>query len=48
MGKKIIQLLPNGGDVALFIATPGSANIQLRIDVAKRNLDFFTRWVAQP
>jgi simple sugar transport system substrate-binding protein len=35
MGKRIIQLLPNGGDVALFIATPGSANIQPRIDGAK-------------
>jgi simple sugar transport system substrate-binding protein len=38
MGKKIIQLLPNGGDVALFIATPGSANIQPRIDGAKDSL----------
>jgi simple sugar transport system substrate-binding protein len=38
MGKHIIQLLPNGGDVALFIATPGSANIQPRIDGAKDSL----------
>ena len=38
MGKKIISLLPNGGDVALFIATPGSANIQPRIDGAKDSL----------
>ena len=38
MGKKIISLLPNGGDVALFIATPGSANIQPRIDGAKASL----------
>jgi simple sugar transport system substrate-binding protein len=38
MGKRIIQLLPNGGDVALFIATPGSANIQPRIDGAKQSL----------
>jgi simple sugar transport system substrate-binding protein len=38
MGKRIIQLLPNGGDVALFIATPGSANIQPRIDGAKDSL----------
>jgi simple sugar transport system substrate-binding protein len=38
MGKRIIQLLPNGGDVALFIATPGSANIQPRIDGAKQAL----------
>jgi len=34
MGQHIINLLPNGGDVALFIATPGSANIQPRIDGA--------------
>src|SRR3954469_179865 len=34
MGNHIISLLPNGGDVALFIATPGSANIQPRIDGA--------------
>jgi simple sugar transport system substrate-binding protein len=34
MGKRIAQLVPSG-DVALFIATPGSANIQPRIDGAK-------------
>jgi simple sugar transport system substrate-binding protein len=33
MGQKIIELVPSG-DVALFIATPGSANIQPRIDGA--------------
>src|SRR3954465_8802680 len=33
MGKKIINLVPSG-DVALFIATPGSSNIQPRIDGA--------------
>jgi simple sugar transport system substrate-binding protein len=33
MGKRIIGLVPSG-DVALFIATPGSANIQPRIDGA--------------
>jgi simple sugar transport system substrate-binding protein len=33
MGKRIISLVKNG-DVALFIATPGSANIQPRIDGA--------------
>jgi simple sugar transport system substrate-binding protein len=33
MGKKIVQLVPSG-DVALFIATPGSLNIQPRIDGA--------------
>jgi simple sugar transport system substrate-binding protein len=34
MGKRIVDLVPSG-DVALFIATPGSANIQPRIDGAK-------------
>ena len=38
MGAKIKSLLPGGGDVALFIATPGSANIQPRIDGAKQAL----------
>jgi simple sugar transport system substrate-binding protein len=33
MGRRIIELVPSG-DVALFIATPGSANIQPRIDGA--------------
>jgi simple sugar transport system substrate-binding protein len=33
MGKHIIDLVPSG-DVALFIATPGSLNIQPRIDGA--------------
>jgi simple sugar transport system substrate-binding protein len=33
MGQHIINLVPSG-DVALFIATPGSANIQPRIDGA--------------
>jgi simple sugar transport system substrate-binding protein len=37
MGKRIIQLV-GSGDVALFIATPGSANIQPRIDGAKQSL----------
>jgi len=37
MGKMIAQLVPSG-DVALFIATPGSANIQPRIDGAKDTL----------
>ena len=35
MGKRIADLVPSG-DVALFIATPGSANIQPRIDGAQR------------
>ena len=34
MGKRIQSLVPSG-DVALFIATPGSANIQPRIDGAQ-------------
>jgi simple sugar transport system substrate-binding protein len=34
MGQHIVSLLPNGGDIALFIATPGAANIQPRIDGA--------------
>jgi simple sugar transport system substrate-binding protein len=37
MGKRIANLVPSG-DVALFIATPGSANIQPRIDGAKQVL----------
>lgn len=34
MGQHIVSLLPNGGQIALFIATPGAANIQPRIDGA--------------
>ncbi|MFL5821868.1 MAG: sugar ABC transporter substrate-binding protein [Solirubrobacteraceae bacterium] len=37
MGKRIAELVPSG-DIALFIATPGSANIQPRIDGAKDTL----------
>jgi simple sugar transport system substrate-binding protein len=37
MGKHIAQLVPSG-DVALFIATPGQANIQPRIDGVKDTL----------
>src|SRR5205085_12200096 len=37
MGKHIANLVPSG-DVALFIATPGQANIQPRIDGAKAAL----------
>jgi simple sugar transport system substrate-binding protein len=37
MGQHIAQLVPSG-DVALFIATPGSLNIQPRIDGAKAAL----------
>ena len=38
MGQHIVELLPNGGQIALFIATPGAANIQPRIDGAKDTL----------
>src|SRR5437588_2624814 len=38
MGQHIVDLLPSGGDVALFIATPGSLNIQPRIDGARATL----------
>jgi simple sugar transport system substrate-binding protein len=38
MGDHIVSLLPSGGQVALFIATPGSANIQPRIDGAIQTL----------
>jgi simple sugar transport system substrate-binding protein len=37
MGKRIVDLV-GSGDVALFIATPGSANIQPRIDGARNVL----------
>jgi simple sugar transport system substrate-binding protein len=37
MGKRIAELVPSG-DVALFIATPGSLNIQPRIDGAQNVL----------
>jgi simple sugar transport system substrate-binding protein len=32
LGQRILQLVPEGSRVALFIATPGTANIQPRID----------------
>lgn len=37
MGARIAELVPSG-DVALFIATPGTANIQPRIDGAQATL----------
>ncbi len=37
MGQHIVQLVPSG-DIALFIATPGTANIQPRIDGAQATL----------
>ncbi|MGH2914727.1 MAG: sugar ABC transporter substrate-binding protein [Solirubrobacteraceae bacterium] len=38
MGQHVVELLPSGGEIALFIATPGAANIQPRIDGAKDTL----------
>ena len=35
LGQKIAAAMPNGGDAVGFIATPGTANIQPRIDGAK-------------
>ncbi|MGH2860544.1 MAG: substrate-binding domain-containing protein [Solirubrobacteraceae bacterium] len=32
MGKKIKQLIPGGGEIAVFIGVPGSANLQPRLD----------------
>src|ERR671937_728490 len=37
LGERIVELVPSG-DVALFIATPGSLNIQPRIDGAKDSI----------
>lgn len=34
MGQRIASLVPNGGDIAIFIATPGTGNIQPRYDGA--------------
>ncbi|HEX3956701.1 MAG TPA: substrate-binding domain-containing protein [Trebonia sp.] len=34
LGTKILSLIPGGGDIAIFIATPGSGNIQPRYDGA--------------
>jgi len=38
MGKTILNLVEPGSDIALFIATPGSLNIQPRIDGAKDSI----------
>ncbi len=32
MGREIRRLLPGGGEIMVFIATPGSANLQPRLD----------------
>jgi simple sugar transport system substrate-binding protein len=34
MGAEIAKLIPGGGDIAIFIATPGTGNIQPRYDGA--------------
>ncbi|MFZ3566766.1 sugar ABC transporter substrate-binding protein [Streptomyces sp. BH097] len=34
MGRRIVELMPDGGDAVGFIATPGALNIQPRIDGA--------------
>ena len=34
MGQRIQQLVPGGGDIVIFIATPGTGNIQPRYDGA--------------
>jgi len=36
LGQRIAASMPNGGDAVGFIATPGTANIQPRIDGAKQ------------
>ena len=36
LGQKIAASMPNGGEAVGFIATPGTANIQPRIDGAKQ------------
>jgi len=38
MGLKIKSLMPSGGNIGLFIATPGSLNIQPRINGAQASL----------
>ena len=38
LGQKIAAAMPNGGEAVGFIATPGTANIQPRIDGAKQAL----------
>jgi len=32
LGEQIVALLPHGGDIAIFASTPGSSNVQPRID----------------
>ena len=49
MGNKIASLIPGGGDIVIFIATPGTGNIQPRYDGAasvlkRQGLHHRTRW----
>lgn len=39
MGRKIKQLIPGGGRIAVFIAVPGSASLQPRLDGIKAELE---------
>ena len=39
LGKRIVAAMPSGGDAVGFIATPGAANIQPRIDGAKQAIE---------
>jgi simple sugar transport system substrate-binding protein len=38
MGQKIKELIPGGGRIAVFIAVPGSANLQPRLDGIREEL----------
>jgi simple sugar transport system substrate-binding protein len=38
MGNKIKELIPGGGRIAVFIAVPGSANLQPRLDGIRQQL----------
>jgi simple sugar transport system substrate-binding protein len=38
MGKRIKQLIPGGGRIAVFIAVPGSANLEPRLDGIRQEL----------
>jgi simple sugar transport system substrate-binding protein len=38
MGRKIKELIPGGGRIAVFIAVPGSANLEPRLDGIKQEL----------
>jgi simple sugar transport system substrate-binding protein len=39
MGKRIKQLIPGGGRIAVFIAVPGSANLEPRLDGIRQELE---------